>query len=127
MAERAESGQAQPSSTGLHVRGVLWGGIAIAGCTVLAAVVSYLLWQRWNTPPVPEPQTLPALANPLLQSAPQPERAQYFAEKNRLLESWEWIDRQRGIARIPVEQAMRIIAERHRNTLAAPTEPMESR
>lgn len=100
--------QAKRPSSELNVRGVLWGGVAIALGTVLAALASYLLWQQWSAP-LGAPN-IPQLAPPVLQSAPQQERAQYFAEKQKLLDSWEWIDRQRGIARIPVEQAMQIMA-----------------
>jgi len=100
--------QAKRPPSELNARGVLWGGVAIAFGTVLAALVSYLLWQRWSTPF--EAPNMLQLVPPILQSAPQQERAQYFAEKQKLLDSWEWIDRQRGIARIPVEEAMRIMA-----------------
>jgi hypothetical protein len=101
------------SKSEFDVRGVLWGGATIVIGTVLAALVSYVLWQWWNAPsglqPVEGPGT-PAMV------APQPERARYFAEKQRLLESWEWVDRRAGIARIPVEEAMRIMAQRGART-----------
>ena len=102
----------------LNVRGVLWGWLAIVLGIVLAALASYLLWQRWGAPSGvqasggPNTGAIPQIAPPVLQSAPQQERTQYFAEKQKLLDSWEWIDRQRGIARIPVEQAMQIMAAR---------------
>jgi hypothetical protein len=108
--------QAKRPPSELNARGVLWGGVAIAFGTVLAALVSYLLWQRWSAPSGeqafggPNANAVPQIAPPVLQSAPQQERAQYFAEKQKLLDSWEWIDRQHGIARIPVEQAMQIMA-----------------
>ncbi|RZI44019.1 hypothetical protein EGT07_00905 [Herbaspirillum sp. HC18] len=94
---------------GIHSRAVLWSVAAIIAAAVLAVLVSYLLLRWWNVPSA----AVPAPANSTLQSAPQQERAQYFAEKRRLIESWEWIDRKKGIARIPVEQAMRIMAARN--------------
>lgn len=122
--------QAAPQAPGdINARSVLWGGIAIALGTVLAALAAYLLWQWWNAssglrPLVgPNAGTLPVIASPVLQSAPQQERAQYFAEKRKLLESWTWVDRQHGIARIPVEEAMRIMAARGGKTAGAPKEP----
>lgn len=108
----ADNEQALHQPDGIHARGVLWGGAAIVLGIVLAALASWLLWRWWNAPAGPNSGDLPAPASPPLQSAPQPERAAYFAEKRKLLESWEWIDRQNGIARIPVEEAMRIMAAR---------------
>lgn len=114
----AEHTQEQHQPTGISARAVLWGGFAIAAGIVLAAAAAYLLWRWWGAPsgvePLGEPNAgqLPAIERPQLQAAPQDERAQYFAEKRRLLDSWEWIDRQRGIARIPLEQAMQLMAAR---------------
>jgi hypothetical protein len=102
----------------VSVRRVLGGAAAIALGIALALLASYLLWQWWNAPSGVQPPggpdagAVPAIAPPVLQSAPQQERAQYFAEKQRLLESWGWVDRDAGIARIPLEEAMRIMAAR---------------
>lgn len=35
------------------------------------------------------------------------------AEPDRPPERWEWIDRERGIARIPIERAMELVVERY--------------
>lgn len=101
---------AKHETSGIHVRGVLWGAAAIALGIVLAALVAYFLSERWSVPG----EGVPSAASPTLQSAPQQERAQYFAEKQHLLTSWEWIDRQHDVARIPVEEAMRIMAAKPR-------------
>jgi hypothetical protein len=46
-----------------------------------------------------------------LQSAPQLDLAQYQAEKRKLLESTEWVDAQHRIARIPIADAMQMLAQ----------------
>ena len=95
----------------LDLRGLGWGAAVIAGgiaCALLAATL--MLGERGpatNTPP--RPFQGPA---PLLQPAPQPDRAAYFAEKRRLLDSYGWVDRQAGIARIPLDDAMKLLAAR---------------
>ncbi len=115
MADGKQQAQHQPSE--FNVRGVVWGGIAIAIGIAFAAILSYFLWQRWSLPDGERPYggpnafSVPSFDKPQLQSAPQLERAQYFAEKRQLLESWGWVDRSAGIARIPVEEAMRLNAE----------------
>ncbi|HJV79461.1 hypothetical protein [Noviherbaspirillum sp.] len=104
MSEPQQS--AQHETAGIHVRGVVLGAAAIALGIGLAALASYFLWKRWSV----QAEAVPSAASPELQSAPQQERARYFAEKQHLLTSWGWIDKQRGIARIPVDEAMRIMA-----------------
>lgn len=95
----------------LDLRGLGWGAAIIVGgiaCTLLAAAL--VLHERGpaaNTPPHPFQGP-----TPLLQSAPQPDRAAYFAEKRRLLDSYGWVDRQAGIARIPLDDAMKLMAAR---------------
>lgn len=129
MAEQQEQAKEQkrPPSE-VHVSAVLWGGGAIACGIVAAVVASWLMWRHWDAPSgaqaygAPNAGAVPQVERPLLQSAPQQDRAQYLAEKQKLLESWEWIDRRRGIARIPVEEAMKIAAARGGGTAAAPKE-----
>jgi hypothetical protein len=102
-----------PDYTGgdLNLRGLGWGAAIIVGgiaCALLAAAL--MLRERGpaaNTPPQPFQGT-----TPLLQPAPQPDRAAYFAEKHRLLDSYGWVDRQAGIARIPLDEAMKLVAAR---------------
>lgn len=94
-------------------RAVLLGAAAIICAVLLAALASYFLWRSWDRPPAgPDTANVPEMTRPTLQSAPQTERDQYFAEKQYLLDSYQWIDKKAGIARIPVEQAMQIMAAR---------------
>ena len=48
--------------------------------------------------------------SPRLQTQPIEDYAHYFAEKRAQLDSVGWIDRERGIAHIPIEQAMDDVA-----------------
>jgi hypothetical protein len=77
---------------------------------MLAALIAYLFGHATGDTAGPNGPNAPATSLPALQSAPQQDRAAYEAEKKRLLNRWEWIDRRAGIARIPVEDAMRIRA-----------------
>lgn len=105
------SGNERQTGREIGARAVLLGAVAIACGVLLAALASWLLWRYWE-PAGPDAASFPVVAPPALQSAPQREREQYFADKRRLLESWQWIDQQAGIARIPIEQAMQIMAAR---------------
>jgi hypothetical protein len=100
-----------PEATGLDVRKLGWSAFAILCAIVFAIGGAWLLLRAMgpdaNTPP--QPITAPP---PRLQTAPMPERAAYFAEKHKLTTSYGWVDRQAGIARIPLDAAMRLTAAR---------------
>ena len=102
-----------PDHTGndLDLRGLRRGAYVIVGGIACALAAGALMLHEWgpaaNTPPHPFQG-----AAPLLQPAPQPDRVDYFAEKRRLTGSYGWVDRQAGIARIPLDEAMRLLAAR---------------
>jgi len=60
---------------------------------------------------------------PQLQSAPADDLQTYRHAKQALLEKYQWIDKTHGRVQIPIEQAMRLIAERR----APPARPSDSR
>jgi hypothetical protein len=103
-----------PVSGDIHVKAVVLSAAAILATVLLACAAAWLVRDLW---PPSSPGDGPdgpldfALAKPVLESAPQPARDAYFREKQRLLDSWQWLDRQAGIARIPVEEAMRLLAQ----------------
>jgi hypothetical protein len=64
-------------------------------------------------PPMPRSVQPPRVEGPPLQSAPQSELEAYRASQQSLLHAYRWVDRTRGVAQIPIEQAMRMLAERN--------------
>ncbi|MBL8287124.1 MAG: hypothetical protein JNL85_03990 [Rubrivivax sp.] len=83
--------------------------------TVAAAVLGALGWMRLNGMPAggARLQTGYTLVvdGPALQSAPQPELAAYRAAKAQRLQSLGWVDAAHGVAHIPIDAAMRLIAQ----------------
>jgi hypothetical protein len=51
-------------------------------------------------------------AGPLLQEKPLLDLLALRAEEDQALTTYGWVDKGRGVARIPVEEAMRLLAER---------------
>jgi hypothetical protein len=51
-----------------------------------------------------------ATAKPRLQMDPAADLAAYRAAQTRELTSYGWVDRQRGVVRIPIERAMQDVA-----------------
>lgn len=100
---------------GVDLRALAWVAAALCATLLAAAGVAYLAWHgasptpRWLAPNAPA--RLPA-TKVTLESAPRFARADYAAEKDRLLHSHEWVDADAGIARIPIEVAMRALAAR---------------
>lgn len=96
-------------------RGLLAAGIVLAAAIVIAVGVSLGLvglfggfgrpLARAEHPPMPQPH---------LQPHPLAERARYDARQRAKLNSYQWVDRRRGLVRIPIERAMQILAERGR-------------
>jgi hypothetical protein len=59
---------------------------------------------------------------PRLQVTPEKDLAALRAQEEAILTSYAWVEKDRGIARIPVEEAMRLVASRGLPTFAAPEE-----
>jgi hypothetical protein len=117
----------------LNTRAILWTGIAIALTVsgVVAAVL--LLLQHWQLPGGGERVPLGyglVIEGPALQSSPQADLARYRAEKKKQLESVGWVNASQGIVRIPIADAMGMLAQgaaRAASASSAATAPKESR
>jgi hypothetical protein len=66
-----------------------------------------------------DPQALEPPA-PRLQVVPEQDLASFRAQEDAILGSYAWVEKDRDVVRIPVEEAMRIVAERGLPTFPAP-------
>ena len=100
-------------------RGIRWftAGLAVLALTVLL-LMGALLWllsggwpprQGIVTPMVPAPNMSP---QPDLQVASSRDYQEMRAAEEAQLRSYRWVDREAGIAAIPIERAMEILAGR---------------
>jgi hypothetical protein len=94
------------------------------GLLLIAAFIHVLLWwlqgtysrqnQRAQTQVYPlaagRQDRLPP--SPRFQQNPQQELQDLRAQQGALLEGYGWVDKEGGIARIPIEDAMKIVVER---------------
>jgi hypothetical protein len=100
---------------------------------VTTAVVVVILWRlyfvfvaqeaaRQAPPPVmkvdPEAMSVPL---PNLQTLPNLDLAAFRAREDSVLHSYGWMDKEAGVVRIPIEEAMRLLAERGLTQVAAPS------
>jgi hypothetical protein len=106
----------------VRLRPIVWAGMALI---VLAIVVHVgLAWlfdyfterrTRLEGPPVPTaplawPRQLPP--GPRLQTDPHQDLRQWLGAEAAILQSYGWVDQEAGIARIPIDRAMELLAER---------------
>lgn len=97
----------------VNARAVALGALALLGAIALALLIAAWAWHAWlpdGSATGPNGKIDFSIPSPQLASAPQADRAAYFKEKEALISSYDWLDRKQGIARIPVEEAMRILA-----------------
>jgi hypothetical protein len=103
----------------LNTRAIMFTALAILVAILFAFVAAYAM-RAWQKPATsysgPNAAFDFKVAAPRLESAPQIDRANYFAEKERLLNSWQWINKQAGVARIPIDAAMQLMAQRNSAT-----------
>jgi len=105
----------------VNSRSTIWFGISIL---VVMVVVAFLVKPfydllaehetRTQPPPayaLPAEPPAPAATTPRLQVEPVVDLATLRAHEDRILDGYAWVDKERGIARIPIEDAMRLVAE----------------
>jgi hypothetical protein len=68
-------------------------------------------WARSETPvsPLAQPQTPPA---PLLQVSSGQDRIDLRAKEQAMLNSYRWVDEKNGVVGIPVEEAIKLLAQK---------------
>ncbi len=100
----------------IPARGIAWSGVAyIVAVAVLVGLVTVLAATVWNLGSDSEWQNILAggpVSDPPLLTNPSAEFDAYRRHSLKRLNGYGWIDRQRGIAHIPIEHAMRLEAER---------------
>jgi hypothetical protein len=114
--------------TGIGVRGMVIFVMALVG-VIAAAEIGLGLWMRSFARKEERVDALypgrltievDQFPNPRLQKNPRSELAEMKAEEDRLIHSYGWVDQKKGIARIPVERAMDILAKSGLPHVAAP-------
>jgi hypothetical protein len=103
----------------LNPRAILWSLIGLASLALTAFLVSAAMLWFWSSPSATRAVGFSARAQPgetapepRLQVAPAADLQKLRATEEAKLRAYEWIDRQAGIAAIPVERAMELMANR---------------
>lgn len=106
---------------------LFFGGVVILGLLALVAMFGLIrmMTERQGVGGAsvmakPDPAQDPPA--PRLQIAPIQEWQQMRAEEEAQLQNYSWIDREKGIAAIPIERAMELLVERGARERPAPTQ-----
>lgn len=79
---------------------------------VAAAIAGILLFLNAQVPSAFLPRDELRFPAPELQTSPQADLARFEAEQQARLSGYAWVDRDHDIARIPVDEAMQLVAGR---------------
>jgi hypothetical protein len=101
-----------------NVKGLLGFGVAMAIVLFIITVAMIGVFRYYahtqNLGPTASPfensRTIPPL--PRLQAAPHTDILEYWDSEQKALHSYGWVDRQKGIAHIPIDEAMRMVVQR---------------
>ena len=118
-----------------NTRAVIRAGILLGLATLVASALVLFLFRwlgereaRGDAPPPPmassmEPGRVPPA--PRLQALPAQDLAAARAEEERVLTTYGWVDEHAGTVHIPIEEAMRLLAQRGETALppAPPAAP----
>lgn len=94
-------------------------GVALAVIIVSVLFITYALFQRFQAGetrarPLPSPLSYSQepTPEPRLEVNPGVELKTMRAEEDEILKSYDWIDRDRGIVRMPIDRAIEVLAEK---------------
>jgi hypothetical protein len=113
--------EGRPRDPELNVRAIAWSAVGLAVMTAGCCVVSWWLFLGLRShnaaddrpiSPLREAQERVLPPEPRLQSDPAADMETLRAAEKQALERPEWIDRNQGTLRIPIDLAMEVIARR---------------
>ena len=109
MSDRADrNAETSYESSDWHVRAI---GIVLAMLLLLVAIAVLALYFGFRTAALDVQRSLSvAMPPPALQTDPQQDLAELRAREEQLLNTYYWIDRDKGIVHIPIAEAMKRVA-----------------
>ena len=116
---RADSASTGHELSDVNPKRILWFGIGLALVIGTVVVVSYGLFNyfyrtetRRRPPPSPLSYGVEPPPEPRLLTKPGADLAAMRAEEDQILGSYGWIDRERGIVRVPIDRAIMLLAQK---------------
>jgi hypothetical protein len=121
MAERDRNPAVEHEESDVNIRAIFGFGLGLLAVGVVIHVLVWILFltftagQQVQAPPqyplaAGEADRLPP--EPRLQTTPRQDLIDLRAREEQLLQTYGWVDRNAGVVRIPIEEAIRLTLER---------------
>lgn len=120
-APRLDNPEVRHEHTDVDLRRISYWGAGLSLLVIL--ILAFLVWlfdafsgreTRQGRAPQGIPRSAPQTQAPRLQISPRADMAQMRAAEDKLLNSYGWIDKEKGVVRIPIERAMETYVQRHK-------------
>lgn len=118
-AARVDNPEVRHEHTDVDLRRITYWGAGLTALVVL--ILAFLLWlfglfsereTRQGRSPQGIPKSAPESRAPRLQLSPRADMAELRAAEDKILNNYGWIDKEKGVVRIPIERAMEITIQR---------------
>ncbi len=104
----------------VHVRAIFGFGAGLLAVGLVVQVLMWLLMNYYTNQAARVPRNIPHSAEyqqqappePRLQIHPQQDLRDFRAREDAVLHGYGWVDKNTGVARIPIEEAMKIVVQR---------------
>jgi hypothetical protein len=119
-AHDAEPVEVRHETSDVNIRAIFGFGIGLAVATVIIGIGVWLLFQFFTAREARTVFTEYPLAvqgsrqppEPRLQTTPRQDMNDLRAREDQLLNSYGWVDKEKGVVRIPIDRAMQLVVER---------------
>jgi hypothetical protein len=120
MSEPRNNPEVVHEESDVNVRAILGFGGGLLAIGVAIQLMMWLLFNFYTKEAALAPRTFPLSAEhqqqlppePRLQVHPQEDLQRLRAQEDAMLHGYSWVDKGSGLARIPIEDAMKIVVQR---------------
>jgi len=108
-------------TTDVNIRGILVFGVGLIVSAVLIYFVVWVLFKYFESRearrvapeyPLAATQEVRLPPEPRLQTNPRGDLQDLRAQEDQILNSYAWIDKNTGVVRIPIDEAMKLVVQR---------------
>ena len=118
--EKTETAAVDHEASDVNIRAIFGFAIGLTATTVVIGFAVWLLFQYFNAREARTVFTEYPLASqesrvppePRLQTNPREDLGNLRTREGQALSSYGWVDKNAGVARIPIERAMQLVVER---------------
>jgi hypothetical protein len=120
MSEPRENPEVAHEESDVNVKAIFGFGIGLLAVGVIIHILLWVLFNYYSKQAARVPRDFPLSADyqqqappePRLQTQPQEDLRQMRAREEAVLRGYGWVDKQTGVAHIPIEDAMKLVVER---------------